>query len=159
MSLMRPLEEMREMREQMNRLFQDFGEEMEGRMPWRPTGQMESGRMRSWLPAVEIAESGDNYTVKAEVPGIRPEDLNVEIVGNVLTVQGETRQEEKEEKKNVYRSELRYGRFMRQVQLPPDVDTENVQANFNHGILEMRLPKKTPENRRRIEIRPTQPQR
>ena len=86
-------------------------------------------------------ETDDQVVVKAAAPGVSPKDIEVTITGNVLTIKGEMKAEEKVEKGNYLRQERRYGSFCRQVALPEGVKTDNVQATFKDGILSLELPK------------------
>jgi HSP20 family protein len=90
---------------------------------------------------MDIYETADHIVVKAAVPGVKPEEIEVTITGDLLTIKGETKTEEKVEKENYLRQERRYGSFCRQVNLPVAVKTESVQATFENGVLNLELPK------------------
>jgi HSP20 family protein len=79
--------------------------------------------------------------VKATVPGVKPEDIEVTITGDVLTIKGEFKTEEKTEKHNYLRQERRYGSFCRQLSVPAGADVDKVKATFEHGVLTLELPK------------------
>lgn len=107
----------------------------------------------SWHPAIEVAERDGKLHVRAELPGLKPEDVKVEVTDNALVLQGERKEEHEEKGKNLYRSERRYGRFYRQIPLPEGANTEQANAQFRDGILEVTMP--VPEhksNRRSIPI-------
>lgn len=93
------------------------------------------------MPAVDVFEEGDAVVVKAEVPGMAREDLDVSISGDVLTVSGKREKEEKVERKDYHRWERSTGSFSRSVLLPAEVETEKVTARLHDGILEIRAPK------------------
>ncbi|WP_353683520.1 Hsp20/alpha crystallin family protein [Thermodesulfovibrio sp. 3907-1M] len=92
-------------------------------------------------PAVDIYEEGDELVVKAELPGIKKEDIEVKITDDYLTISGEKKKEEKVEKKDYYRYERSYGSFSRTFRLPVDVQTDKAKAKFENGVLEIRIPK------------------
>ena len=95
----------------------------------------------SWMPAVDIYENDDSYVIKAEIPGIKEEDVDVSVFGDRLTIKGEKKAETEVKEENYYRSERSYGSFIRSVDLPPNVDTEKIAANYDDGILEITIPK------------------
>ena len=92
---------------------------------------------------VDMYETDNQLVVKAAVPGMKPEDIDVTITGDLLTIKGEFRSEneQKDEKRNYHRQERRYGSFTRQVSLPVAVKTEACQASFENGVLTLELPK------------------
>lgn len=92
-------------------------------------------------PPVDIYEEGDDLVIKAELPGINKEDMEVKISDDYLTISGEKKKEEKVEKKDYYRYERSYGSFSRTLRLPIDVQTDKAKAKFEEGVLEIRIPK------------------
>jgi len=105
-----------------------------------------------WLPAVDIRETEDAILVEAEVPGVRKEDIKVDVKDGVLTISGERKYEREEKEENVHRIERAYGRFSRSFALPTNVDVERVQAKLRDGVLTIRLPKKESAKARAIKI-------
>jgi HSP20 family protein len=103
----------------------------------------------SFIPPVDILEDDHNIKLKAEIPGVRAEDLGITLENNVLTITGERKFEDQEEKDNFRRIERRYGKFSRSFTLPGGVDSTNVTANFVDGVLNITLPK-------REEVKPKQ---
>jgi len=97
--------------------------------------------MEEVIPSVDIFEEGDNVVVKAELPGMKKEDIDVSIADNTISISGAKKKEEKVERKNYYREERSYGSFTRSLRLPVEVHTDKVKANFKEGILEIRIPK------------------
>lgn len=95
---------------------------------------------QGWAPAVEVTEENGSVVVTAELPGIKTEDVKVEVTDETLTIQGERKQERKEEKQGVYRSERSYGRFYRSILLPDGARADQIKAEMNNGILEIKLP-------------------
>jgi HSP20 family protein len=106
---------------------------------WWPRLRMSEAEVLS--PTVDIFEEGDDVVVKAELPGIKKEDISVDITDNTLVISGERKQEEKVEKKDYYRLERSYGSFSRTLRMPTEVKTDKAKANFKDGVLEIRVPK------------------
>ena len=92
-------------------------------------------------PAVDMYQTKDDVVVKAAVPGVKPEDIDIAVTGDMLTIKGELKEEEKVEEGNYLRQELRYGQFMRELALPTQVNADKARAEFEHGVLTLRLPK------------------
>jgi HSP20 family protein len=104
----------------------------------------------AWSPLVDLDEEDDASVIEAELPGVKPEDVNIELVGNELMITGELKQ--KERKGTVRRQTRRTGRFDYRVSLPSHVDSQKVEAKLNDGVLEVRVPKSEKAQRRRIQI-------
>jgi HSP20 family protein len=102
---------------------------------------------------VDIFENKDQIILEAELPGLAPDDVNISIENNVLTIHGERKFEKKDEGDNFHRVERSYGSFTRSFTLPPTVSSENVEANFDNGILRLELAKREEAKPRRIEIK------
>ena len=105
-----------------------------------------------WAPVVDIIESDNALTVKAELPGIEAKDVAVTIDNNVLTLRGERRLKKEVEKDNYHRMERAYGTFARSFVLPAFVDAENVKAEFKNGLLIVTVPKKANATTRAVEV-------
>ena len=95
----------------------------------------------SAMPFVDIYEEGNEMVVKADLPGMKKEDVDINLMDNVLTVSGTKKTEEKVEKGNYYRYERTHGSFFRRFELPYDIETDKIKAHLEHGVLEIRLPK------------------
>jgi len=106
---------------------------------WLPRLRMPE--MEELSPIVDIFEEGDDVVVKAELPGMKKEDIDVKLTENSVTISGEKKKEEKVEKKNYYRMERSYGSFTRVFSLPAEVQTDKAKAQFTGGILQIRVPK------------------
>lgn len=104
------------------------------------------------LPRVDVIDRDEEVVVRAEVPGVDKDNLEVTLSANTITIKGSTRHEEKEEKGNYYRCEISQGSFTRTVALPADVDGSKAKANFKDGMLEVTLPKVTPAQRHTIKV-------
>jgi HSP20 family protein len=100
-----------------------------------------------WHPRVDIIETDTGYEVRADIPGVRKEDLRVTHQDGVLTVQGERRQEQKEESERMHRVERLYGSFSRSFRLPEDADISALQAQANEGQLTITVPRRGPAPR------------
>ena len=106
----------------------------------------------SWMPPVDIFESPAEITISLEVPGVRKEDVQVELNDSTLTITGERRLENEEQRDNYHRVERRYGRFARSFTVPPNVDREALRAEYQDGILCVRLPKREEARPRTITV-------
>jgi len=104
------------------------------------------------LPKVDVVDRDEEVIVRAEVPGMEKDKLDISISGNMLTLKGETRREEKEEKGDYYRCEMSHGAFTRTLALPAEVDESKVKASLKDGVLELKLPKVEKSKRRAIKI-------
>ena len=109
-------------------------------------------RLEPMTPHVDLVEHDEEILVRAEIPGVEKQDLKLDLSGDLLTIRGERRKEEKSEEGEVYREEIAHGTFSRTIRLPQDVDFEKTVAEFKDGMLEARLPKIHKTERRRIEI-------
>lgn len=103
-------------------------------------------------PAAEVAESDGEVTVKLEVPGVDRKDLHVSVTEDAVTVQGETRKETEEKRKNFHRQEIRYGSFQRSVALPVEVDAAKATAKLENGMLTITAPKAAAAKAKHVQI-------
>jgi len=152
MSMMTYRNPVEEIREQIERLFSDFTEESRG-LPFGhefPLAKLKTG---TWLPPIEVTESDQELIVSASLPGMKPENINVEVTDHSLLISGESRRESKVDEKHFHRSEFQYGQFMRRIPLPDYIENKNCKANFNNGVLEIRLPKSESSKRQKIEVK------
>lgn len=104
----------------------------------------EAPAQEGFMPALNLSAEGEEIVISAELPGLKPEDVTLNLENGVLTLSGEKHadaEEKEDEKKRYYRVERRWGKFTRKVKLPTDVDTDKVQALFENGVLEIRIPK------------------
>lgn len=139
--------------EDFERFFEQIAPRMWLRsMRWPRALGLESEEMQKWAPSVDVIEREKEIVVKAEVPGVRKEDVHVSLSGNLMTIKGETRHEEKEEKEDYYRCEISRGAFSRMLTLPADVDEKNAKAELRDGVLMVTLPKLEQEKKTDIEI-------
>jgi HSP20 family molecular chaperone IbpA len=107
-----------------------------------------------WAPQLETFQRGDQFVVRADLPGLKKEDVNIEVTDDVLTIQGERRDEREEDREGYYRSERSYGSFYRVVPLPEGAISESAKAAFKDGVLEITVqaPPHEVSRRRRLEI-------
>lgn len=132
-----PAREISSLQTEMNRLFNTFFEPA--------AAGAQSGPPR-WVPPMDLLEAEDAFTLRADLPGIPESDVHVEVEGDVLTISGERRSEQRENKEGYVRTERAYGTFRRSVSLPDGIDPEGVEATFDRGVLSVRIPK--PEQRK-----------
>ncbi|HCW90827.1 MAG TPA: heat-shock protein [Marinobacter sp.] len=105
-----------------------------------------------WAPAVDIKETGEAFTIEAELPGMKKEDVKVTVDDGVLSIQGERKHEEETEDKKHHRIERVYGSFLRRFTLPENVDENSIKASFQDGVLTLNLKKAEPKEPRAIEV-------
>lgn len=133
----RPFQELETFRREMDRLFEDFfGREWP---LWRPAREI--ARVGVLTPAIDMYDKKDEIVVKAEVPGLSKEDINLELAEGTLTLSGELKREEEVKEADYYCCERAYGKFSRTIELPTKVQTDKAEASFKDGILEIHLPK------------------
>jgi HSP20 family protein len=143
-----PFAFMRRFSEEMDRLFDDFGF-------GRSSGNwgLTSGSLTSWSPQIEAYREGNQFIVRADLPGLTKDDIKVEITDNEIVLEGERRNEREENREGYYRSERSYGKFYRRLPLPDGAKPENAQANFRNGVLEISIEAtQTQPRSRRLEI-------
>lgn len=106
----------------------------------------------SWVPPVDVFEEADSIRITAEVPGVKPEDIEISVEGNLLTIRGTKEQEAEERTERVHRYERMYGVFERTFTLPASVDPQSIKASYDNGVLTIVLPKSEKAKPRRIEV-------
>ena len=107
---------------------------------------------RRWLPAMDLVESGEHLVLRADLPGLDSDDVEIEVKDGVLTVSGERKAEHEEKSEGFYRVERSFGTFARSLTLPKGVDASKVAADFEKGVLEVRIPKPEDAKPHRVEI-------
>ena len=118
--------------------FDDFGSRPLSRM-WPRFARLRGISLEA--PALDVYEQKDDVIVKAEIPGLTKEEIDISLDGNTLTIKGEKKKEEEVKDEDYYRCERTYGAFSRSIELPVTVQTDKVNASFKNGVLEIRLPK------------------
>lgn len=139
-----PMNDLASMRAAMDRLF----EQSVGRIPAFRGGE-DLGISSLGL---DVFETHDSFVIKAAMPGIDPNDVDISVDDDVLTISGESQQKEESQDENYIRRELRYGSFQRSLRLPPTVNPEEAKVHFEHGILKLTLPKKPEARARSLKI-------
>ncbi len=135
-----PFRQFRAMQNEINRLFdRDLGDAQ--------------GMMTEWPLRVDIREDKDAIVIRADLPGMKQEEISVHLDQGQLTISGERRFEDEEKKDDYHRVERAYGRFSRTFQLPSTTDVEHVDASYKDGVLEVKLPKKEEAKPRSIEVK------
>lgn len=115
----------------------------------------EHSRERAWTPAIDIVRDHGSLLVRADIPGINPEDVKVEVEDDILTISGEHEETTEEKKKDYVRRERRYGTFSRSLALPPGIDAKSIEAKTRNGVVEVTIPFPKAPEKRKIEIKPT----
>ena len=138
-----PLRELTTLQNEMNRL---FGSAFDTPTPGN------GGALRRWMPAMDLVETADHFVLRADLPGMSEEDVNIEVEERVLTISGERKAEHTENKDGYHRVERAFGSFSRSLTLPEGVNAEAVAATFDRGVLEVRIPKPEQRKPRKISI-------
>jgi HSP20 family protein len=137
-------------RTEMDRLFDDFGFGGSGSPAF---GRFGRGGSFNWSPETEIFERGDELVVRADLPGLKRDDISVDLDDDSITIRGERKSEHEENQGGIYRTERSYGSFCRTIPLPEGVDGDKAKADFRDGVLEITMPKpETKPRGRKIEI-------
>jgi HSP20 family protein len=142
-----PLRELGTLQTEMNRLFNTV---FDGPAPSGAT-------MRRWMPPMDLVESDDHFVLRADLPGMSEDDVNIELEDSTLTISGERKSEHETKNEGFYRVERATGAFSRSLTLPKGVDPESVTARFDRGVLEVRIPKPAERKPRRISIGGSEP--
>jgi len=141
-----PLRELDDLQQRFSTMF--------GRAPIKKEGdKREALTVAEWAPLVDIIEDDQNYVIKAELPGVKKEDIKVGVQDDVLTVSGHRHYEKEEKDKKFHRIERSYGSFARSFTLPEDSDGEKVSAEFKDGILKVILPKSERVKPKQVEVK------
>ncbi len=137
-----PTRELDSLQSDMNRLFDGF-------FGSRTTNGVGA---RRWIPAMDLVESEDHLVLRADLPGMDEDDLEIEIKDGVLTVAGERKAEHEAKEEGFYRVERAFGRFSRQLSLPEGIDAGKIAASFDRGVLEVKIPKPEQTKPQRVQI-------
>jgi HSP20 family protein len=117
--------------------------------------ELVDGRQREWTPAIDVVRDNGNIVVRADVPGIKPEEVKIEIEDDILTVSGAHEERKEEKDKHFLRRERRYGSFSRTMALPAGVETKKIKAKTHDGIVEVTIPLPKEAKKEKVEITPT----
>jgi HSP20 family protein len=140
-----PVAELNTIQNEMNRLFNTFFDQ-----PNR-TGRG-NGTTRRWLPPMDLVETADHYVLRADLPGLSDGEVNVQLEDNVLTISGERKAEHEDQQEGYYRLERAFGAFSRSLTVPDGFDPDGVEAHFDRGVLEIRIPKPEQEKPKTVQI-------
>lgn len=141
-----PVRELSSIQNEMNRLFNTFFDTP------TPGNGGNGGTLRRWIPAMDLVETEEHFVLKADLPGLTEADVNVEVEDNVLTLSGERKAEHEDKREGYVRVERSFGSFRRSLTLPEGIDPEAVQASFDNGVLEVRIPKPEERKPRKVAI-------
>jgi HSP20 family protein len=139
----RPFGELGSLRREMDRLWDSFFGERPLTRVWE----------REWLPSLDVSETKDDFVVKAEVPGIDAENIDISLTGDVLTIKGEKKHEKEEKEEDYHLVERSYGAFSRSVRLPAEVESAKIKASYKNGILKVTLPKSEKVKAKKVKVK------
>jgi HSP20 family protein len=134
-----PFTELGELRSRFDRLFDEWLD----------------GRERAWTPAIDVVHEHGHLVVRADLPGMKPEEVKIEVEDDILTVSGEHQESKEEKDKNYVRRERRYGSFSRSMALPPGVDAKDIKAQTHDGVVEVTIPLPKEAKKEPVKITPT----
>lgn len=137
----RAKKELEVLRREMDRLWEGF------------FGERALEPLERWLPALDLTETKDSLVVKAELPGIDPKDISIDLCGNILTVRGEKKEEKEEKEESYHLVERSYGSFVRSVRLPVKIEEDKIKASYKDGILKITMPKAEEAKKKEIKIK------
>lgn len=132
--------------EEMERMFDDFFQRRFFTPTWMP--RFRFPEFTDISTSIDMFEEGNDLVIKAELPGIKKEEISIDLAGDILTLSGEKRSEERTERKDYYRVERSFGSFSRKLQLPVEIQADKVHAAFKDGVLEIRMPKSESEKQK-----------
>ncbi|MBI4265828.1 MAG: Hsp20/alpha crystallin family protein [Acidobacteria bacterium] len=141
-----PFRTLQRLADEMDRMFDDFGVGRRRASPWRETGD------DMWAPDIDVVQKNNELTIKADLPGLKRDEVSVEVTDNAVCIQGERKREREEEREGVYRSERSYGSFCRVIPLPDGAITEQAKASFRDGVLEITMPAPPTTKGRKLDI-------
>ncbi len=134
-----PLAELGELRTRFDRMFRELGD----------------GREQAWLPAIDVIRDNGKLVVRADIPGIKPDEVEIEVADDILTVSGHHEQKSEEKDKQYVRRERRYGAFSRSMALPAGVDPKQIKAKTHDGVVEVTIPLPKEPSKETVKITPT----
>jgi HSP20 family protein len=134
----RPFADFAELRNRLDEVFREIG----------------NGERRGWAPSIDLVREKDRYVLRADVPGIKPDEINIEVDEGVLTISGEHKEEKEEKDEDYVRRERRYGSFSRSMTLPKGVEPDDIEATSKDGVLEVVIPAPKEEQKRAVTITP-----
>lgn len=142
----------REMEEEMDRMMEESFRNLPFRMAWRRT----PGEEMAWAPSMDLYQKDDSFILRFELSGVKPENVDISMTGDTLTVKGERKPPEGIKEEEWQASEMCYGPFSRSISFPMGVNADKIEANFDGGILEIRLPKTEETKPKQIKVQAKQ---
>ena len=139
-----PFRELEDMQTRLNRFFPEG---------WPRRTENDGPFFADWAPPVDIEETDGEYLIKAELPDVRKEEVKVQVLEGVLTIEGERKHEKEEKGKRFHKVERAYGKFVRQFALPTEVEADKVKAEFKEGMLNVHLPKTAEAKPKTVDVR------
>ncbi len=140
-----PFQDLRQMQDTMDRMWRRFGD--------APNVPAESGpEIEAWAVPLDVVRQGDDTVIRASMPGVKPEDIQVSIEDNVLTIKGSTSEEHVEKDGTFLMRERRSGSFHRALRLPDSVDPDKVEPKYSHGVLTITVPKAEAKRARQLQV-------
>ena len=136
-----------DLRTEMNRLFDSVVRE--------PFGSLAESFANGWGPSIDVSEDASDVTVRVELPGVKPDDIDLTVTGNRLIIKGEKKDSIEKQDRDYSQRETRFGTFSRSLELPVLVDSNDVNADFNHGVLTVRIKKSPQTSARKINVNPS----
>src|ERR671915_298891 len=140
-----PFNELRRMQETMNNLWRGFG-------AGTTAGTTEGQEMETWAVPLDVVQQGDNVVIRASMPGVNPDNIDVSIEDNVLTIRGESAHESEHKEGNYLMRERRSGSFYRALRLPDTVDTDQAHPFYEHGVLSITIPKVESKKAKQLKV-------
>src|ERR1019366_9726316 len=113
------------------------------------------GRLHAWTPAIDVVRENGSLVVRADIPGIKPEEVKIEVEDDILTVSGEHEEHKEEKEENFLRRERRYGSFCRSMALPPGVEAKKIKAKTHDGVVEVTIPLPKEAKKETVRITPS----
>jgi HSP20 family protein len=138
---------------EVGRIFDDFERRLRWPPRWGPEWWWPAGEMSFRAPVVDVFEKENEVIIKAEIPGLSKDDVEVNLTNSTLTISGEKKKEEEVKDRDYYRCERSFGSFSRTIELPAEVKTEEAKASFKDGLLEIHLPKTEAAKRKLIKVK------
>jgi HSP20 family protein len=138
------------LRDEMDRMFERFTAE-----PWGGATEPKLLRSEGWLPPLDVSETPEDVTIRAELPGIAAKDLDISVLGNTLSISGKKEEVQEKKEENFYQCERRFGSFRRAVELPDTVDPEKITAESDNGVVTIRIARKPGAKPKHVEVKPT----
>jgi HSP20 family protein len=134
-----PFAELGELRSRLDRMFEELTD----------------GRERGWTPAIDVVRDNGNLVLRADVPGIKPEEVKIEVEDDILSVSGEHEERKEQKDKSFLRRERRYGSFRRSMALPPGVEAKKIKAKTHDGVVEVTIPLPMETEKEKVTITPS----